>query len=352
MKGARLSDTIHFGDLISTTGAMHALFRLIEKAAAGTSAVLIEGETGTGKELIARAIHYRGPRRERVFIAQNCAALPEELLESELFGHVRGAFTGALRTTRGLLAMADRGTVFLDEIADCSARVQAKLLRFLQNGVVRPVGGTKETALDVRIISATNRDLEEEVSKGNFRKDLFYRLNVIPIRVPPLRERRQDIPCLASLFLAECARREGKRIDGFTGEAMELLAAYDFPGNVRELENEIARVVALHQGGSAVTALDISDKIRMHYASRHAFPYAAGAPLRKSLRDAEREIIAHALEQWGGNITRAALALGVSRYGLYKKMAGYGIRRPPPDGRHREERRGRDGDPSAPRIGD
>jgi transcriptional regulator with PAS, ATPase and Fis domain len=292
--------------------------------------VLIEGETGTGKELIARAIHYRGPRRERVFIAQNCAALPETLLESELFGHVRGAFTGALRTTRGLLAMADRGTVFLDEIADCSSGVQAKLLRFLQNGVVRPVGGTKEYALDVRIISATNRDLEEEVAKGHFRKDLFYRLNVIPIGVPPLRERRLDIPCLAALFLAEYAGRAGIRIEGFTGEAMELLAAYDFPGNVRELENEIARVVALHQGGSPVTVHDLSDKIRRLSGGPHALSYPSGVPLKKSLKALERDIIKRALEESQGNVTRAALALGVSRYGLYKKMNDQGISHPSP----------------------
>ncbi|MEI6633225.1 MAG: sigma 54-interacting transcriptional regulator [Chlamydiota bacterium] len=323
-----ITDEMQFGDIIRAPGSMHALFRLIEKAAAGTSAVLIEGETGTGKELIARAIHHHGPRREHVFIAQNCAALSESLLESELFGHVRGAFTGALRTTRGLLAMADRGTVFLDEIADCSAAVQAKLLRFLQDGVVRPVGGTQELALDVRIISATNRDLEEEVAKGNFRKDLFYRLNVIPIMVPPLRERRQDIPCLASHFLAEYAGRAGKKIEGFTGEAMRLLEAYDFPGNVRELENEIARISAMHQGGSLVAVNDLSDKIRRVSGDPHTISYPPGVPLKESMKALERDIIAHALEESQGNVTRAALALGVSRYGLYKKMNGQGIAHP------------------------
>lgn len=351
MEGARLSDAIHFGDLISATRSMHAIFRLIDRAATASSAVLIEGETGTGKELVARAIHRRGPRRGRVFVAQNCAALPEDLLESELFGHVRGAFTGALRTTRGLLAMADRGTVFLDEITDCSAGVQAKLLRFLQNGVVRPVGGTRETALDVRVISATNRDLEEEVTKGNFRKDLFYRLNVIPIKVPPLRERREDIPCLASLFLAEYTGREGKRIDGFTPEAMGLLTTYDFPGNVRELENEVARVVALHHGGWLVTEREISEKIRKYSASGFTIPRAAGAPLKSSLMEAERGIIARAIEQYGGNISRTARALGVSRYGLYKKMAVLGIRRPPAGAMRRDAVAAPAGAPAHPTHG-
>jgi transcriptional regulator with PAS, ATPase and Fis domain len=331
------SNEAHFLSIAGTTGAMRDLFRLVEKAAAGTSAVLIEGETGTGKELIARAIHSHGPRRERVFIAQNCAALPEPLLESELFGHVRGAFTGALRSTRGLLAMADRGTVFLDEIVDCSPAVQAKLLRFLQDGAVRPVGGTRERALDVRIISATNRRIEEEVAEGNFRKDLFYRLNVIPIRVPPLRERRGDIPRLASFFLSRYADRSGKRMEGFTREAMELLVAYEYPGNVRELENEIARIVALHPGDAAVSETDLSEKIRRQRRGGWTPPSAPGTSLRSRLRALERDLIARALVECGGNISRTASSLGLSRFGLYKKMTAHKLAAP---AAKRKQRRG------------
>ncbi len=320
------SNEAHFLSIAGTTGAMRDLFRLVEKAAAGTSAVLIEGETGTGKELIARAIHSHGPRRERVFIAQNCAALPEPLLESELFGHVRGAFTGALRSTRGLLAMADRGTVFLDEIVDCSPAVQAKLLRFLQDGAVRPVGGTRERALDVRIISATNRRIEEEVAEGNFRKDLFYRLNVIPIRVPPLRERRGDIPRLASFFLSRYADRSGKRMEGFTREAMELLVAYEYPGNVRELENEIEKGVLLIPEGGMIDTDALSEKFS---AARPAGAAPAFSPEQMRFDQAvaavQREWIAHALKKHGGNKTKAAEELGMDRKTLNAMIERLGL---------------------------
>jgi len=315
--------------IIGGTEVMHEVRCLVGKAAATSSTVLLEGETGTGKEIIARAIHYSGPRRKNIFLAQNCAAFPEGLLESELFGYVRGAFTGAHRDKRGLLIVADGGTVFLDEITECSPSIQAKLLRVIESGIIRPVGSTREVAVDIRIIAATNRSLESEAQRGNFRKDLFYRLNVFPIRIPPLRERRDDIPLLARHFLDLYAKSAGKSIEGFTNDAMRALMAYDFMGNVRELENEIERIIVMHEEAPLIGADALSLKIRKvsDRKSRGRVIYGRNA-LKSAVKDAERDIIAEALASSGGNVTRTAKRLGISRYGLYKKLADHNMRPP------------------------
>ncbi len=231
--------TSAFGDLIGASPAMREIFALIRKIAHGRSSVLLTGESGTGKEVVARTIHYHGSRAEKPFIPINCTAIPEGLLESELFGHVRGAFTGAHTSKRGLFEKADGGTLFLDEIGDMGLGLQSKLLRVLQDREVRPVGGTQSIVVDVRIIAASNRDLESEIAAGRFREDLYYRLNVIPIQIPPLRERREDVPVLAAAFLDEFAARLGKTVESIEPAAMAALVAYDWPGNVRELRNVV-----------------------------------------------------------------------------------------------------------------
>ena len=314
-----------FGEIVGSSEIMRKVLSLVERAAVSDSTVLIEGETGTGKELIARAVHFYGPRREKKFIAQNCAALPEALLESELFGHVKGAFTGAVTDKKGLFVVASGGTIFLDEVAECSSAVQAKLLRAVQDGVIRPLGGTREVNVNVRIISATNRNLEEETGKGHFRKDLYYRLNIFPVMVPPLRERREDIPQLADYFLSRYSEKAKKPIEGFTNEAMRLLVSYDFPGNVRELENEIERIVAMHRGGKLITAGDLSKKVGVREEEPGWKLSLAGRTLKETLRDLESQMIIGALKSCDGNITQAANKLGMSRYGLYKKIAKHGI---------------------------
>ena len=224
---------------------MNRVFEVMEKVAGTDATVLITGETGTGKDLVARAIHYSGPRKEQRFVAQNCAALPDTLLESELFGHVRGAFTGAHQDKKGLFEVAHRGTIFLDEVGETHPGMQVRLLRVLQDGEIRPVGSSDTRKVDVRIIAATNRDLRKDAEENRFREDLYYRLRVVEIALPPLRERREDIPALAHHFLDVSARKMGRRLRGFTNAAMDRLVAHAWRGNVRELENEIERTVAL-----------------------------------------------------------------------------------------------------------
>jgi Nif-specific regulatory protein len=315
-----------FKYIIGNSPAMQAVYNLVEKAVDSSITVLIEGETGTGKELVARTIHCMGQRKDRLFVAQNCATLPEPLLESELFGHVKGAFTGATSDKKGLFEVADGGTIFLDEIGEMPAGMQAKLLRVLAEGTIRPVGGLREKTVDVRVISATNRDLAEEVREGRFREDLFYRLNVFPIRMPPLRERKEDIPALAMHFLEKCCGRLTKRIKGFSTEAVDLFSRYKFPGNIRELENEIERAVALSAEGEVITSEMLSEKFKE--AQAPAFPGEAEA-LQVSLREAvaafERRIIRQALGQCGGNKTMASQKLGLTRQSLQHKIKLYGM---------------------------
>jgi two-component system response regulator PilR (NtrC family) len=305
-----------FSNIIGTSSPMVALFQLIETIAATNSTVLITGESGTGKELIARAIHVNSPRRERPFVAVNCGALSETLLDSELFGHMRGSFTGADSNKKGLIEVAEKGTIFLDEIGEMSPVVQVKLLRVLQERKFRRLGGTEEIDADIRILAATNRDLTKMVAEGSFREDLFYRINVIPMRVPPLRERQGDIPLLAEHFAARFAEQMRKPISGISGAALSLLTQYAWPGNIRELENAIERAVALER-----TPTILPDSLPEHFGERIAeapvagpaegFP-DAGFDLERHVQDIEREYIAEALRRAGGVKVKAAELLGMS----------------------------------------
>ncbi|MEJ2536173.1 MAG: sigma-54 dependent transcriptional regulator, partial [Calditrichia bacterium] len=299
-------------------------FQLMRKVIPTDTTVLLVGETGTGKELIARAIHYNGPRKQKLFVAQNCSALPDTLLESELFGHVKGAFTGATRDKKGLFEIADGGTIFLDEIADTSPALQQRLLRVLQEGEIRPVGSEKSFQVNVRIISATNKNLEELIKSGNFRADLFYRLNVFPIRIPPLRERREDIPLLADHFLREFQTKAGKKIKGIDREAMNMLMAANFPGNVRELENEIERAVTLANPGQSITPDLLSGAIKNEQSLLLSFLHHPGT-LKDITESIEKFYIQEKLKQNKGNITHTARDLGLSRVGLQKKIQRYNI---------------------------
>ena len=253
--------------IIGTSPNMRAIFDLIENIAPQNSRVLITGESGTGKELVARAIHENSARAKNPFITINCGAFPETLLESELFGYMKGAFTGANENRRGLFQAAHGGTLFMDEIGNMSVTMQVKLYRVLQEGKVRPIGSTEESDVDVRVIAATNKDLEKEIAEGRFREDLYYRLSVIPIHLPPLRERREDIPLLAREFLGRFAKSMGKKIDGIEPEAMRRMEVYDWPGNVRELENTIERAVAL-ESQDRITVESLPDRIRAIFRNR------------------------------------------------------------------------------------
>ncbi len=310
-------------DLGSTTGivgrspAIRDLLDMISKISETESSVLITGETGTGKELIGRAIHRMSRRRQRVFCAVNSGAFPESLLESELFGHRRGAFTGATANKKGIFEYSHQGTVFLDEVAEMPLSMQVKLLRFLQTGEVRPVGEESTRLVDVRLVAATNRNLEEMCGRGEFREDLFYRLAVIPVHVPPLRERREDIPLLASHFLRRFAMRSGKALDGIDDDAMDRLASYDWPGNVRQLENSIERGVALCRG----TRITIEDlPVRM----REVRPAVEGEAIH-SLQAMERTHILNTLDKVGWNRKRAAELLQISTTTLWRRLKEFGI---------------------------
>jgi Nif-specific regulatory protein len=313
-----------FADIIGEAQTMRAVLAQLEKVIDTRATVCIEGETGTGKELIASAIHYQSRRRDKLFVAQNCAALPETLLESELFGHKKGAFTGADHDKKGLFELADGGTLFLDEIGEMSLGLQAKLLRVLQEGTVRPVGGAAEKQIDVRIICATNRTLATEVEKGQFRQDLFYRLMVFPIRLPPLRERREDIPLLADHFLRRYTEEYRKPIAGFAQAAIDAMCAYSWPGNIRELENEVQRLVIQSDAESFLSPEALSPQIRKIEGT-----LARIAPKKGTLKDmmdqVERWLLAEALREHGGNKTKTAETLGITREGLHKKLSKFGM---------------------------
>ena len=310
--------------LVTASPAMREILDLVDRAAASPSTVLLTGETGAGKEVIARELHARSDRAEAPFVAINCAAFPETLLESELFGHVKGAFTGADRARAGLFEAAGAGTLFLDEIAEMGLPLQAKLLRVLQEREIRPVGGTRVVAIGCRILAATNRVLAEEVHAGHFREDLFYRLNVFPIRIPPLRERREDILPLARHFIARHGPREGKPDCHLSLAAGQLLQSYAWPGNVRELENEILRALMMTTAGELITPKTLSPKL-----VEILEPIAQGARPDESLRDAlervEAWMIRRALGNNAGRKARTARKLGLTREGLYKKMKRLGI---------------------------
>ena len=310
----RALGSVHqFHNIIGRSQPMLEVFGLIETIARTTSTVLITGESGTGKELVARAVHFNSLRRDRPFVALNCGALPETLLESELFGHMRGAFTGADTNKKGLIETAERGTIFLDEIGEMSQMMQVKLLRVLQERRFRRVGGLEEIEADIRVIAATNQDLGKMVAEGRFREDLYYRINVIPVKLPTLRDRREDIPLLAEHFLAKYTAQMGKALVGISGDAVSLLELYDWPGNIRELENVIERAVAL-EPTPTVLPDSLPDHVRGSFTSQKA-PLAlpeAGFDLERHVRDLERDYIAQALKKSGGVQVRAAELLGMS----------------------------------------
>ncbi|HMJ15058.1 MAG TPA: sigma 54-interacting transcriptional regulator [Polyangiaceae bacterium] len=305
--------------IIGESRAMKQLMTQLDKVVDTRVTVLIEGETGSGKELIASAVHYRSRRRSKLFVAQNCAALPENLLESELFGHKRGAFTGASEEKKGLFEIADGGTLFLDEVTEMPAPLQAKLLRALQEGEIRPLGATHTKHVNVRIVAACNRDLEKEVRAGRFREDLYYRLKVFPIRVPPLRERRDDVALLASHFLERYTKEIGKGVAGFAQETLELLASYDWPGNVRELENEVQRLVIQADAGAFLTADLLSARVR-RVEGIVAQAGSVKGTLKEMVEQVEKYFLIEALREHGNNKTSAAKALGITREGLHKKL--------------------------------
>ncbi len=299
-------------NLIGQSPGMVAIYKLVARVAGLDTTVLLEGETGTGKELVARAIHYASPRADARFVVVDCTALPDTLFESELFGHERGAFTGAVQSRRGLLEMAGAGTVFLDEIGELSLPLQAKLLRALQERVIRRVGGNESVPIDARVIAATNRDLRKRVEEGAFREDLFYRLNVVTITVPPLRERRQDIPLLAQHFLAKYAALTGKRVQALAPETLERLMAYDWPGNVRELEHALEHAVAL-ASSEVLLPTDLPPALTGRPQPPPSLPAR-----RMTLDELKRWYVQSVLEETGGNKVKAAEILGIDRRTLYR----------------------------------
>jgi two-component system response regulator PilR (NtrC family) len=293
---------------------MLAVFKMVETVARTNSTILLTGESGTGKGLVAQAIHFNSLRREKPMVAVNCGAMPEALLESELFGHMRGSFTGADSNKKGLLEVAERGTVFLDEIGEMSPVMQVKLLRVLQERRFRRVGGLEELQAAIRVIAATNQDLAKAVAEGRFREDLFYRINVIPIALPPLRERREDIPLLADHFLAKFSEQMSKQIQGIAREAADLLAQYDWPGNIRELENVMERAVALELTAAilpeSLPAAIQGDAAPRVVASSDGLP-ESGFDLEAHVKEIERGYISEALKRAGGNLTKAGKLLGL-----------------------------------------
>ncbi len=308
-----------FRDLLSKSPAMQAVFELARTAARSNSTILVLGESGTGKEVLARAIHLESPRSEAAFVAVSCAALTETLLESELFGHEKGAFTGAVARRKGKFEAADGGTLFLDEIGDVSPKLQLDLLRVLEDRRFFRVGGSEAISVDVRIIAATNRDLKKAAEDGRFREDLYYRLNVIPIRIPALRERREDIPLLVDHFLERLGAEMARRVEGVSADAMGVLMAHDWPGNVRELRNVLERGIVVAQG-NVIQAADLG-----------LTPGTVAPPLldngASSLEEVERRHICAVLHQSGGNVSHAARILGIERATLYNTMKKYQVRK-------------------------
>jgi len=308
-----------YSPIIGYSPAIREIFSILDRIIPTSFPVLVQGESGTGKELIARAIHFNGPRADKPFLTENCSAVPESLLESELFGHVRGSFTGADRTRDGLFQGAHRGTLFLDEIGDMSPAMQSKLLRALQEGEVRKVGATQVEKVDVRVIAATNRELKRDVEEGRFREDLYYRVNVVGIRVPPLRERREDIQPLLEHFLVQACEEAGVPPKRITPAALRLLGGYNWPGNIRELQNEIKRLVAL---ADDTVGAELLQHLKEYAPVR---PGSVRGLAGRSIKEIERQAIQETLQLTGGNKAEAAKRLGISRRALYDKIEKYGL---------------------------
>jgi two-component system response regulator PilR (NtrC family) len=318
----------HFGNIIGQSPKMLELYDFLEKVAPTKTNILITGESGTGKELVAKAIHYNSPRRDKPFVTLNCGAIPESLIESELFGHMRGAFTDAIATKKGLFEVADEGTLFLDEISEIPLMMQVKLLRVLQDREFKRVGGTEDIRVDVRIISATNKDLEEAVREKQFREDLFYRLNVIQIRLASLRERKEDIPLLADHFLKKYSEELGKPISGISPEALRILVQYDHPGNVRELQNIIERAVAL-ETSSELSSHNLSSYLEEQLPFRKRpidleIP-TEGISLEKVVEDVERTLLIKALDRTKGIKKKAAELLHINFRSMRYRLEKYGL---------------------------
>ena len=314
-----------YDSMIGKSKPMQDVYSLLDKIKNSESTVMVQGENGTGKELIAKAIHFNSPRKERVFVTQNCSAFNDNLLDSELFGHVKGSFTGAIRDKKGLFEVADAGTFFLDEIGDTSPSMQVKLLRVIQEGTFLPVGATEPRKVDVRILAATNKDLKDMVEKGLFREDLYYRINVINITVPPLRDRKEDIPLLCEHFLAKSAQEKNIKPKILTKRALEKIFDYPFPGNIRELENEMERVTVLAGSETKITMDMLSARIRDFGERNKVQGVRIQGKLRDALEELEREMIREGLKRTGWNKSRLAKELGISRAGLINKVEKYNL---------------------------
>ncbi|MBW1980551.1 MAG: sigma 54-interacting transcriptional regulator [Deltaproteobacteria bacterium] len=325
----RLVSDFKLHKIIGKSPAMKELLEMVAMVAPSEATALITGESGTGKELIARSIHYNSGRQEGPLVIVNCAALTETLLESELFGHEKGAFTGADRRREGRFMQANKGTIFLDEIGEMSPMMQAKLLRVIQEREIQRVGSDESLKVDVRILAATNRDLQDEVSAGRFREDLYYRLNVVTLRVPPLRERREDIPLLAQHFLEIYSKKNRRQLKGFSPVAMDMLLKYEWPGNVRELENAVERAVILSLG-DYITETELPLSITKGYSPVQMVPLMVQGPTSgRSLEEIEKEAVLATLEAVGGNKSEAARRLGITRKTLHKKLQKYEKERKP-----------------------
>ncbi len=324
-----LNKKYNFSQIIGSSPEIQSVLKLVERVADSDSTVMITGESGTGKELIARAIHYNSPRRSGPFVAINCGAIPSELLESELFGHIKGAFTGAISNRLGRFEMADEGTLFLDEIGDLSPSMQVKILRALQERCFEPVGSTKTVQVNVKVIAATNINLEEAVENGNFREDLYYRLNVIPVILPALRERKSDIPQLFGHFVESFSKSKGRGLNGISAEAMECLMNYAWPGNIRELENFVERMTIL-KGHGQLEVSDLPEKYRSgKLVHRPAEPMdipESGLDFNSAVDAFENSIILKALEKTGWNRNQAAMLLKLNRTTLVEKIKKKGLR--------------------------
>ena len=321
----RLNDRFDFSNIIGRSPSMTKLFETVALVAPSAATVLIAGESGTGKELIANAIHQNSPRKDQPFIKVNCAALPETLLESELFGHEKGAFTGAIARKQGRFQLAHNSSIFLDEVAEMAPATQAKILRVLQEREFEPVGSTQTIKVDTRVIVATNKNLEKEIQEGRFREDLYYRLNVVTVDVPPLRQRREDIPLLADFFLKQYAEKNRRPIEGFTPRATDLLMRHDWPGNVRELENIIERAVIMARG-EMITPMEFP--IDLQNLDEDLKASRIDLTPGRSLKEVEKVVILRTLEEVEGNRTHAARILGISRRTLQLKLKEYGINPP------------------------